>query len=256
MIGMSCTEFGVIDPEKVMDMVSKDFELWEIFSEDENAVTRFSSRFNETKGMYDMKYSIHAPICDINIASLNERIREASVEEMLRTMEHANRMGIKMITIHPGLYSTVLHGVNDRSAGLAKRSLKTIEKCSEEYGVIAAIENMPSLRIMMGQTPKDLLELIDGTDLVICFDIGHANTMGLIDECIDAFGKRIANIHIHDNTGKSDDHMTIGDGEIDFIKVLSKLRWYNGNYIIESKSMESAVVSKGRLEKIMRKVKS
>jgi len=252
MIGMSCTEFGLIDPEKIMEMVSKDFVLWEIFSEDENAVTKFSSRFNDIKGSYDMKYSVHAPICDINIASLNERIREASLEEMLRAMEHSNRMGIKMITIHPGLYPTVFHGVNERSAALAKRSLKMIEKWSEEYGVVAAIENMPSLRIMMGQTPKDLLELIDGTDLMICFDIGHANTVGLIDECIDAFGGRIANIHIHDNVGKNDDHMTIGAGNIDFKKVLSKLRWYRGNYIIESKSMESAVVSKERLEDLLR----
>lgn len=256
MIGMSCTEFSVIDPERVMDMVSKDFELWEIFSEDENAVTKFSSRFNEMKGSYNMRYSAHAPICDINIASLNERIREASVEEMLRTMEHSNKMGIEMITIHPGLYSTVLHNVEARSTELAKQSLKTIEKGSREYGVVAAIENMPSFRIMMGQTPKDLLELIDGTDLMICFDIGHANTMGLMDECVDTFGKRIVNIHIHDNMGKNDDHMTIGDGKIDFIKILSKLKWYRGNYIIESKSMESAIVSKERLEGMLRKIKT
>jgi len=83
MIGMSCTQFGVLDPEKVMDMVSKDFELWEIFSEAENDVTKFSARFNEIKGSYGMKYSVHAPICDINIASVNEKIREVSVEEMI-----------------------------------------------------------------------------------------------------------------------------------------------------------------------------
>jgi len=254
MIGMSCTQFGIIDPEKVMDMVSKDFELWEIFSEAENAVTKFSSRFNEIKGSYSMKYSIHAPICDINIASVNDRMREASIEEMLRTMEHANRMGVKTVTIHPGVYSMVLYDVKDRSAELAKRSLKVIDKGSKEYGVTAAIENMPSFGIMMGRTPEELLDLIEGTDLMICFDIGHANTMGSIDECIDAFGERIANIHIHDNTGKNDDHMTIGDGNIDFIPVLSKLKRYRGNYIIESRNMESAIESQKRLKEIMRRV--
>ena len=149
MIGMSCTQFGTEDPEKVMEMVSKDFELWEIFSEAENDVAKFSSRFNEIKGSYRMRYSIHAPICDINIASLNERIREASVEEMLKTMDHASRMDIKTITIHPGLYSMVLHDVRDRSIELSKCSLKTIEKASEEYGVTAAVENMPSFAVMM-----------------------------------------------------------------------------------------------------------
>ena len=254
MIGMSCTQFGIEDPERIMNMVSKDFELWEIFSEAENSVTKFSSRFNEIKGSYNMKYSIHAPICDINIASVNDHIRDSSVEETLRTMDHANRMDVRTVTIHPGIYSMVLYDVKDRSIELSKRSLKRIEKGADEYGVTAAIENMPSFGIMMGQTPEGLLELIDGTDLKICFDIGHANTMGLIDECIDAFGGRIVNIHIHDNTGKNDDHMTIGDGAIDFMKVLPRLKWYRGNYIIESRNMESAIVSKKRLEEMMRKL--
>jgi sugar phosphate isomerase/epimerase len=234
--------------------VSKDFGLWEIFSEAENSVIKFSSRFNEIKASYNMAYSVHAPICDVNIASINERIREASAEETIRTMEHANRMGIDLVTVHPGIYSMVLHGAKGRSIRYAKDSLKKIEKGAEEYGVTAAVENMPSFAIMMGQTPGELLELMDGTDLKICFDIGHANTMGLIDECIDAFEGRIANIHIHDNTGKNDDHMTIGGGNIDFVRVLSRLKGYKGNYIIESKSMESAIVSKERLEDIMRKL--
>ena len=37
-------------------------------------------------------------------------------------------------------------------------------------------------------------DIVDGTDLGICFDIGHANTSGQIDAMIDTFGDRIANI--------------------------------------------------------------
>jgi len=254
MIGMSCTQFGVYDPEEVMDTVSKDFELWEIFSEADGNVTKFSARFNEIKGCYKMKYSLHAAIGDINIASLNERIREASIREMVRTMDHANRMNIKTVTIHPGIYSMVLQDVKARSVQHAKRSLKRIDKRSKEYGVTVAVENMPSFAVMMGQTPEELLDLIEGTELKICFDIGHANTMGKIDECIDSFGERIVNIHIHDNHGKHDEHKTIGDGNIDFISVLKKLKKYKGNYIIESRNMESAIVSKKRLEELFRRI--
>ena len=252
MIGVSCPQFCSTDPEKMMAAISKEFELWEIFSELEHDVIKFSARFNEIKGSYKMSYSVHAPICDINIAAINEKIRESSLEETLKTMDHANRMGVKMVTVHPGVYSTSLDNVRDLSIKYAKISLKKVEKYSLEYGVTAAIENMPSFRIMMGQTPQELLELIEGTDLKICFDIGHANTIGKIDDFIDAFGVRIANIHIHDNMGKNDDHMTIGDGIIDFVSVLKKLKRYKGNYIIESRSLESAVVSKKRLEALLR----
>jgi sugar phosphate isomerase/epimerase len=114
MIGVSCPGFCATDPEKTMEMVSKDFDLWEIFSEFRHDVTKFSSRFNEAKGMYGMRYSIHAPICDINIAAVNDRVRKVSVEETVRTMEHANRMGIETVTVHPGIYSTSLANVRER----------------------------------------------------------------------------------------------------------------------------------------------
>ncbi|MCL2148882.1 MAG: sugar phosphate isomerase/epimerase [Methanomassiliicoccaceae archaeon] len=254
MIGMSCTQFGTVAPEAVMEEVSKEFGLWEIFSEAENDLAIFSSRFDGMRALYSMRYSIHAPICDINIAALNERIREASVGEMLRTMEHAARMDVRTVTVHPGLYSMVLHDVRERSVRLSKLSLKAIEKGAREHGVTVAVENMPSFAVMMGQTPGELLDMIDGTDLSICFDIGHANTMGAIDGCIDAFDGRIANVHIHDNLGKNDDHMTIGDGNIDFTHVLSRLRGYRGDYIIESRNLASSVESKKRLEEIMRRI--
>jgi sugar phosphate isomerase/epimerase len=104
---------------------------------------------------------------------------------------------------------------------------------------------------MIGKTAKDMAELVDGTEMKICFDIGHANTVNQIDDIIDALGDRIANIHIHDNTGSNDDHMTIGDGNIDFKKVLSRLSRYKGRYIIESRSLESAVTSRERLNDLL-----
>ncbi|MDR3074453.1 MAG: sugar phosphate isomerase/epimerase [Candidatus Methanoplasma sp.] len=254
MIGISCTQFSVHDPNKIMDAVSRDFGLWEIFSEADNTITKFSSRFDDMRSRFSMEYSVHAPICDINIAAVNDKVRETSVKEMMDTLEHANRMGIEMVTIHPGVYSMVLDGLRGRSGELAKDSLRRIEKASAETGVTAAIENMPSFAIMMGQTPEELLCLIDGTDLKVCFDIGHANTMGATDRFIDLLGERIANIHIHDNNGDVDAHMTIGDGNIDFMHVLSKLKGCGGNYIIESRTLESAIESKKRLEAMMRKV--
>ncbi|MDR0309294.1 MAG: sugar phosphate isomerase/epimerase [Candidatus Methanoplasma sp.] len=255
MIGMSCTQFSADDPENIMEMVSKDFGLWEIFSEAKNDITKFSSRFNEIKGSYSMRYSIHAPIDNINIAAFNDRIRETSVDEMVRTMEHANRMGIDKVTVHPGTYSFVLYDMKSRSKELAGDSLKRIDKRAAEYGVTAAVENMPSFEMMMGQTPDGLLSLIEDTELAICFDIGHANTVGPIGEFIDVFGDRIVNVHIHDNMGDRDAHLTIGDGNIDFKKVLSRLKGYKGDYIIESRNMESAILSKKRLEGLIRQTK-
>lgn len=259
MIGMSCTQFGTEDPMEIMELVSQDFKHWEIFSEDKHNVTSdFSTKFNAIKDSFSMKYSIHAPICDINIAALNKEIRNTSVSEIIKTVERANMMGIRTVTVHPGIYSMVLSGVEERSVEHSRESLERIDKAAEEYGVDVAVENMPSFAVMMGQTPKALMELIDGTGLKICFDAGHAHTMGVVEEFLDLFkyecGDRLANVHVHDNLGDKDAHLTIGDGNIDYHKVLSGLRGYRGDYIIESKNYSSAVESKKRLETILNKI--
>ncbi|MDR0791374.1 MAG: sugar phosphate isomerase/epimerase, partial [Methanomassiliicoccaceae archaeon] len=95
-------------------------------------------------------------------------------------------------------------------------------------------------------------DLVDGTEVKVCFDIGHANTMSQIDEMMDLLSDRIKNIHIHDNNGDNDDHMTIGDGRIDFPPILKRLSKYNGKYIIESRSLGSAVISRDRLKGMLK----
>lgn len=250
MIGMSCTSLSSRDLKEAWDSVSKDFSHWEIFSEARHSVISVSNRFNELRDGYSMTYSVHAPIADVNIGAVSENLREAATIEMSRTFLHANRMNINLITVHPGLRSMSVSGVDDISIAQAKKSLKEIDRYAREYGITAAIENMPSFPFMLGQHPEELLELIDGTDLSICFDIGHANTVGVIDSCIDLFGDRIANVHIHDNMGDRDAHLTIGEGNIDFEHVLRRMGGYNGNFIIESRDIPSAVESQKRLKKL------
>ena len=250
MIGISCTSFSSDPPEQWLDRIVGNFELWEIFSEASHSIVYNFDTFKELLPSYDLHYSVHASICDINIASISDPVREASLKETEETVIAANKLDIDRVTIHPGLSSMSVHGIEDRYLKHAKDSMKALEKLSHEYGMTLAIENMPDMYFFLGRTAKELNEIVDGTDLGICFDIGHANTAGQIDAMIETFGDRIKNIHIHDNKGKMDEHLTIGDGSIDFESVLSKLDFYDRNFVIESKTFESAVESQSRLESL------
>ena len=251
MIGVSSTSFSAYPFEDVIEGVSKFFKHWEIFSEAEHHLPVIAPGLAMVMENYDMTFSIHAPICDINIASLNERVRETSVTEILNMVEYAVNMGMRTVTFHPGLYSLAVPDMEDRAIFNAKRSIRTLDRISEEYGVILAVENMPSMPFMLGHTALEMSELVEGTNMPICFDIGHANTTGQIDDIIDSLGDRFVNIHIHDNDGTSDQHSTIGEGTIDFEHVLKKLGNYRGNYIIESRSLDSAVDSLDRLTSLL-----
>jgi len=251
MIGISCTSFSSDSPQKWLDRIVGNFDLWEIFSEASHSIVYNFNEFSELLPSYDLSYSVHAPICDINIASISGPVREASMKDTLDTIEAANRLGIDRVTVHPGLSSMSVHGIEDRYLVHAKESMKALDKAQAEYGVSVAIENMPVMYFFLGRTASELSDIVDGTDLGICFDIGHANTTGQIDAMIDTFADRITNIHIHDNCGEKDEHLTIGQGKIDFERVLSKLKFYKRNFVIESKNYESAEESQYILEPML-----
>jgi len=251
MIGVSSTMFCTESIEDTLAKVSKEFGHWEIVSEGEHYLPLVMRRLEAVVPSYKIKFSIHAPITDVNIAALSDRMREAATMEIIASMEQAIQLNANMITFHPGFQSMVTPGTEVKAREKAKRSVRTIDRLMKEFGLTAAIENMPSLRFMIGTGAKELAEMVDGTDMRLCFDIGHANTVGQIDEIIDLLGDRIKNVHIHDNNGNNDDHMTIGDGQIDFKRVLKKLSGYKGDHIIESRTLESAVISRDRLKKML-----
>ena len=251
MIGVSCTNFCTKMPEEVLDSLVGRFELWEIFSEAEHSIEYHLGMFEEILQTYDLSYTLHSPICDINIASLSDKMREASVREISSNAIAANKLGIEKMVVHPGLASMAVDGTAEVATERSKWAMTFLERVSKEYGVTIAIENMPSMKFFLGQTADDLARIVDGTDLSICLDIGHANTTGQLDEIIDKLGDRIAHVHIHDNHGETDEHLTLGEGNIDFEDVLAKLNGYDGDFIIESRSLESAIESQKVLDGLL-----
>ncbi len=250
-IGVSSPSFCTYPYEDVLEGISKIFSHWEIVSEADHYLPMIGLSLESMMKSYDLTYSIHAPFNDINIASLNESVREMSVIELIKIMNMASELDIKTVTIHPGLYSMVVSGLEDRSIMAAKRSLRTLDRMAQECGVRLCVENMPGFRFFLGQTADQMSELLEGTNLPICLDIGHANTTGQLNEIIDTLGNRIMNVHIHDNDGKQDQHLTIGEGTVDFDDCLKRLSSYGGRYIIECKTLESGSESQDRLSRLL-----
>lgn len=251
MIGVSCTEFSAHPFEEILESVSKEFRHWEIFAEADHSIGRIYDGLKTIGSSYDLSYSIHTPISDTNLGALTDRMRESSVLEMIAIAEVSLELGVTVVTVHPGLTSLSIPGMERRAMEKAKKSLRTLDRISNDCGIKFALENMPNFPPMLGKTAEDLNELVDGTNLGICFDVGHANTTGQMELMIPMFKDRIVNIHMHDNSGKGDEHLTIGEGTVDYPKILKSLSWYKGNYIIESKSLESAVESKKRLSVLL-----
>lgn len=251
MIGVSCPGFSGTPVSEWVGPISEHFRLWEIFSEADHIVYRDPEGIRAMLDEHGLSRQVHSPICDWNIAAMSDRLREASLKETIANIEAAEELGAKVVTVHPGLSSMSVSGTEERALARAKDAMRVLDRHVAGRDIALAIENMPNVPFFLGRTAEQLAEIVDGTDLGICFDIGHANTTGQIDAMVDAFKDRLANIHIHDNNGARDEHLTIGDGVIDFEHVVRRLKGYAGNWIIESKSLESAVQSLPRLERLL-----
>jgi sugar phosphate isomerase/epimerase len=59
-------------------------------------------------------------------------------------------------------------------------------------------------------------EELDGVDVGICLDYGHAHLMDDVGEAIETVSGHLWTTHVHDNAGKRDDHLVPFSGTIDW----------------------------------------
>ncbi len=107
-------------------------------------------------------------------------------------------------------------------------------RLGEEHGVRVAVENR--LERAYGYVPADLLEVVRETGAYMCLDVGHANVNGVdILEAAAAMPGRVATVHVHDNDGRTDQHLPPLLGTVDWGRLLTVMGelGYGGPYVME-----------------------
>jgi sugar phosphate isomerase/epimerase len=168
---------------------------------------------------------IHLPTFVLT-ADLTESIRKASVDEMLRSMDLAAEMAAEKVVMHPSAVTGLAPLVMDLAMGYAKESMEQMIAHAWNLGLRVCLENMfPRYRSFF--EPAHFLALFDEhPGLEMTLDTGHANIDGGSDrifEFIRRHGSRIGHVHASDNDGKRDEHLPIGEGNIDFQGVMRRL---------------------------------
>ncbi|WP_297501050.1 sugar phosphate isomerase/epimerase family protein [Thermococcus sp.] len=205
--------------------------------------------YSELLESYSLAVTIHAPFSDVNIGSLNSRIREASLEVLEEAFEVSSLMNALNVTVHPGHCSPASRKYRDDYNRVHRESLSRLEALSREYGVTVGVENMPSFPILDAQTPERLAELMEGIGMGVTFDVGHLNTTTRnFEGFLRLFRGRIVHVHLHDNSGKGDEHLALGEGTVPWKKLLPKLPGVP--WVLEVASLEDARRSLGYLRGI------
>ncbi len=173
---------------------------------------------------YDLGISVHAPMSDINISSHVDKIREASIEEMISSFKKANELDAKRVTVHPGSIPVMALKFPDKILEYNMKSLKYLQTQAEEYGVSMCVENMPLMERLLYTNIEALYEdVANEIKCAITLDVGHGHNNGFsVDEMLKS--KDIHHIHLSDNDGSFDMHDALGTHDIDFKRLFELLR--------------------------------
>ena len=252
MIGIASPAFCFRAFDEVLEDISKSFRLWEVLVEGEHRLDIARTSMLRAMESFGMRLQIHAPMSDVNIGSIHEPMRESAVEEIVDTIEACREMDIPLVTIHPGFVGGI--AFLDKSLVLkqTKRSLKELAPIAVESAVELVLENMPCGINATCTTASELMDAVGETGLRVCFDMGHANTAGQIDEFL-KHRSSFRNVHLHNNDGRWDQHNSIDDGTADVRAVVSAIvrSGYEGNYVIEATDLASGIVSRDLLADLL-----
>jgi len=192
-------------------------------------------------GSYSADLVFHAPYHGMNIASLFEAIRTASVQVMTDCFSVAAEIGAGVV-MHPGYFAWEQERV--QAGRQFKKSLHELCNVARELSLTFWFENMGDMNFFNLRTPADL-DRIEGSGFAL--DTGHAH----INHCLTEFLQtRFSHMHIHDNDGRRDTHSPVGEGTIDFAPVMKALRRNHASSVIEVKSFDGVLRSIRFLEKM------
>lgn len=171
-------------------------------------------------------HSVHAPafaalrhgrwVGAFSNASADESRRRAAIAEAEAALALARQVPFEFLVTHIGVPTSEARNGADNNRDAARRSIEDLATLAATVNVRLAVEVIPNPL----SSASDLCDLIeedlDGLDIGVCLDYGHAHLMGDVGEAIETLSGHLLTTHVHDNGGKRDDHLVPFAGSIDW----------------------------------------
>lgn len=262
-----------LDRDHLVEIAAHGFEAVEVFAvrdhfdyHDRRAALALAEWLDDTRLAL---HSLHAPIAaafaqgqwreGYTLAAGNEPRRKRAVEEVTAALNLATLVPYRVLVLHCGVPAP--HGLPaDNHVPAMIRSLEELSPIAALVGVRLAVEVIPNA-LSTASSLVDLLESeIDASDLGICMDVGHARLMGDVVEAIETCAGHLLTTHLHDNRGRTDDHLVPGQGVVDWEAALLAFQkvGYDGAWVFElavaterRAVLERAVKARERFESLL-----
>jgi sugar phosphate isomerase/epimerase len=211
-------------------------------------------------GRFHMSVVCHLPTF-ISTADLTPGIRQASVQEVMNSLEVAAALQPLKVVLHPSYVAGLGQLVREVTEKYAFQSLEAIAEKAHALGLCLCLENMfPGAQWLVH--PEDFIDILAKFPTInLTLDTGHAHINdteeGRCLRFIELFRDRIGHIHASDNFGKEDSHLPVGAGSVDFHKITKALKGigYNDTVTLEvfSRDRDYVKISREKFREMMAK---
>jgi sugar phosphate isomerase/epimerase len=258
--------------EHLVHIAAHGFETVELFAtrthfdyHDPQAVEQLAEWLSDTRLEL---HSVHAPIVEgiakgkwvgsFSNASGDEKRRAAAIAETRAALAIARRIPYRFLVTHLGMPSVEQVPPQDNQPSAARRSVEEIAAMAADVGVRAALEVIPNALSGAGSLVQLIEEDLEGLDVGICLDYGHAHLMGDLGDAIETISGHLWTTHVHDNGGRRDDHLVPFAGSIDWDAAMMETQkiGYDGVLMLEVADtgnpldvLKRSVAARERLEK-------
>ncbi len=183
-------------------------------------------------GGFEGLKSVHGFFFDLSIASIDDDIKELSIKRYLQSLEIAKDIGAKTVVYHTGCEATIKHrGFQQSYSEDSIKFWKQYISAYENSGITAVQENVSE------NTYEPILKIADAVNskkLKACLDVGHVNVHSdrKVTEWIQGYGESMVHMHLHNNYGDDDSHLSLLKGTLDFDEIFAKIKEININPVL------------------------
>jgi sugar phosphate isomerase/epimerase len=257
--------------EHLVHIAAHGFDAIELFAtrshfdyHDERAIAELAEWLADTRLEV---HSVHAPIVQslkggkwidpFSNASRDDTNRKTALQETEAAIALARHLPYRHLVVHLGTPTTERVASNDNQPELARRSVEEIVEKAGRENVRVALEVIPNPLSSAAVLVHFIEDVLDGVDVGICLDYGHAHLMGDLGEAIETVSGHLWTTHVHDNRGKRDEHLVPYAGGIDWDAAMMETQkiGYDGTLMFEVADtgdpvhvLERCVKARARLE--------
>jgi len=186
---------------------------------DAEALERFDfsdfQRIAEKLHAQHLSTTLHGPFIDLSAGSRDPAIRAATRSRFEQLLNLVPVFRPRAVVCHAG-YDWKRYGYFRE---------EWIESSLDTWSWLAGSLVAQGSRLMLENVyendPRDIRDILDplkSLSVGFCLDAGHLLAFGQseLKPWLEGLGSYIAQLHLHDNNGRNDDHLPMGDGKIDF----------------------------------------